>query len=179
MTDNTPAPEGVTPEQVAALENAISSLRDGIACAEGDMARDLQDAEHTGERPDLSSYSVALDVDEDRIIINRIEAIAADRDAQKARADAAELRAEHAEDKLNLEQAIAQRMVRDEAKRAEAAEAKVARLVEAIDYILDGMGIDAPDYEIDPDDDFLDAANSDWVRDVLTRLAAAITEVQG
>ena len=58
--------------------------------------------------------------------------------------------------------------------RAEAAEAKVARLVEAIDYILDGMAIDAPDYEIDPDDDFLDAANSDWVRDVLTRLAAAM-----
>ena len=58
--------------------------------------------------------------------------------------------------------------------RAEAAEAKVARLVEAADYILDGMAIDAPDYEIDPDDDFLDAANSDWVRDVLTRLAAAL-----
>ena len=53
-------------------------------------------------------------------------------------------------------------------------EAKVARLEAAIDYILDGMAIDAPDYEIDPDDDFLDAANSDWVRDVLMRLAAAM-----
>ena len=73
---------------------------------------------------------------------NNVEALAADRDAQKARADAAE--------------------------------AKVAKLEAAADYILDGMGIDAPDYEIDPDDDFLDAANSEWVRDVLTRLAAAL-----
>jgi hypothetical protein len=54
------------------------------------------------------------------------------------------------------------------------AEARAERLEAAIDYILDGMAIDAPDYEIDPDDDFLDAANSDWVRDVLTRLAAAM-----
>lgn len=52
--------------------------------------------------------------------------------------------------------------------------ARAERLEAAADYILDGMGIDAPDYEIDPDDDFLDAANSDWVRDVLTRLAAAL-----
>lgn len=44
----------------------------------------------------------------------------------------------------------------------------------AMDYILDGMGIAEPDYDIDPDDDFLDAANSDWVRDTLTRLAAAL-----
>ena len=48
------------------------------------------------------------------------------------------------------------------------------RLREAIDYILDGMGIADPDYDIDPDDDFLDAANSEWVRDTLTRLAAAL-----
>lgn len=53
-------------------------------------------------------------------------------------------------------------------------EARAERLEAAIDYILDGMAIDAPDYEIDPDDNFLDAANSDWVRDVLTRLAAAL-----
>ena len=54
------------------------------------------------------------------------------------------------------------------------ANARAERLEAAADYILDGMGIDAPDYEIDPDDDFLDAASSDWVRDVLTRLAAAM-----
>ena len=48
------------------------------------------------------------------------------------------------------------------------------RLREAMDYILDGMGIAEPDYVIDPDDDFLDAANSEWVRDTLTRLAAAL-----
>ena len=54
------------------------------------------------------------------------------------------------------------------------ANARAERLEAAADYILDGMGIDAPDYEIDPDDDFLDAANSEWVRDVLTRLAAAL-----
>lgn len=53
---------------------------------------------------------------------------------------------------------------------------RAERLEAAADYILDGMGIDAPDYEIDPDDDFLDAANSDWVRDVLTRLAATLTQ---
>ena len=50
------------------------------------------------------------------------------------------------------------------------AEARVQRLESAIDYILDGMAITAPDYEIDPDDDFL----SDWMRAVLTRLAATL-----
>jgi hypothetical protein len=53
--------------------------------------------------------------------------------------------------------------------------AENARLREAIDYVLDGMAISAPDYEIDPDDDFLDAANSKWVCDTLTHLAAALT----
>jgi hypothetical protein len=61
------------------------------------------------------------------------------------------------------------------ASRLETAEAENARLREAIDYVLDGMAISAPDYEIDPDDDFLDAANSKWVRDTLTHLAAALT----
>ena len=54
------------------------------------------------------------------------------------------------------------------------AEADNARLRDAIDYILDGMGIYEPDYIIDPDDDFLDAANSEWVRDTLERLASAL-----
>ena len=58
--------------------------------------------------------------------------------------------------------------------RAESAEAERDRLREAIDYVLDGMGIADPDYDIDPDDDFLDAANSEWVRDTLTHLAAAL-----
>ena len=58
--------------------------------------------------------------------------------------------------------------------RAEKAEADNARLRDAIDYILDGMGIYEPDYIIDPDDDFLDAANSEWVRDTLERLASAL-----
>ena len=52
--------------------------------------------------------------------------------------------------------------------------ARAKRLDLAVDYILDGMGIHYPDYEIDPDDDFLDAANSKWVRDTLTRLAEAL-----
>jgi hypothetical protein len=56
------------------------------------------------------------------------------------------------------------------------AEAKVARLEGAIDHVLDGMAISAPEYAIDQDDDFLDAANTEWVRDTLTRLAAALTE---
>lgn len=64
-----------------------------------------------------------------------------------------------------------------EHKRANDAEAELARknaVYEAAEYILDGMGIAAPDYDIDPDDDFLDAAVSDWVTDTLTRLAAAM-----
>ena len=51
---------------------------------------------------------------------------------------------------------------------------RAERMEAAADYILDGMGIDAPNYEIDADDDFLDAANSKWVRDTLTRLAEAM-----
>lgn len=58
--------------------------------------------------------------------------------------------------------------------KMQAAEAENARLQEAADYILDGMAISAPEYEIDPDDDFLDGANSEWVRDVLTRLSNAM-----
>lgn len=58
--------------------------------------------------------------------------------------------------------------------RIEALTAERDRLLKAMDYILDGMGIAEPDYDIDPDDDFLDAANSEWVRDTLTRLAAAL-----
>jgi hypothetical protein len=58
--------------------------------------------------------------------------------------------------------------------KIEAAEAENARLREVADYILDGMAINAPEYEIDPDDDFLDGANSEWVCDVLTRLSNAM-----
>ena len=68
-----------------------------------------------------------------------------------------------------LAQIAALRAERDEA------EAEARKLRRAISYILDGMGIDGPNYAIDPDDDFLDAANSEWVRDTLTRLAAALT----
>lgn len=105
---------------------------------------------------------------------NNVEAIAADRDAQKARADAAEALAE---ERLQGQHSLSHQLndtARELNAALAAAEAKVAKLEAAADYILDGMGIDAPDYEIDPDDDFLDAANSEWVRDVLTRLAAAL-----
>lgn len=56
-----------------------------------------------------------------------------------------------------------------------AAEAKVEKLRGAAEYILDGMGIDGPEYVIDPEDEYEDAANSAWVKDVLTRLSAALT----
>jgi hypothetical protein len=56
---------------------------------------------------------------------------------------------------------------------------KVAALLGEVDYILDGMDISYPDYEIDPEDDFLDAANSAWARDTLTRLAAALRALAG
>ena len=62
-----------------------------------------------------------------------------------------------------------------EAER-DAALARVERLRGAAEYILDGMGIDGPDYTIPPDDDLLDASNGPWVRDTLTRLAAALAE---
>lgn len=89
-------------------------------------------------------------------IRDRIEALVKERDEAINQLDSAR----HSVDVL--EKRVAHFMSRAE------------RLEEAADYILDGMGIDAPDYEIDPDDDFLDAANSEWARDVLTRLAAAL-----
>lgn len=61
-----------------------------------------------------------------------------------------------------------------QAKMLDAEETRANRLDLAVEYILDGMGIHYPDYEIDADDDFLDAANSKWVRDTLTRLAEAM-----
>lgn len=39
------------------------------------------------------------------------------------------------------------------------------------------MGISYPDYEIDPDEDYLDAANAEWVKDTLNRLAAALRAI--
>ena len=59
---------------------------------------------------------------------------------------------------------------------------EIKALIDAVDYIVDGMGISYPDYEIDPDEDYLDAANAEWVKDTLNRLAAAlraITESKG
>lgn len=54
------------------------------------------------------------------------------------------------------------------------ADPRVTALRDAVEYILDGMAIDGPDYKIDPEDDFLDVANTHWVRDTLTRLATAL-----
>jgi hypothetical protein len=65
-------------------------------------------------------------------------------------------------------------LILEQKAHAEKAEADNARLREAIDYILDGMGIYEPDYTIDPEDDFLDVANSKWVRDTLEQLARAL-----
>jgi len=61
-----------------------------------------------------------------------------------------------------------------QSKMLDAEETRADRLDLAVEYILDGMGIHYPDYEIDAEDDFLDAANSKWVRDTLTRLAEAM-----
>lgn len=230
-----------TPEAVAALETVTLAI-------DGD--NDAYIVNHLGDNlvalPARDEHYRIMHPEVWRVMVDRFnthEALAADRDAQKARADAmqrsydelyadalADARSDaqefegdlwkllrdyltelnldwsdYTEDGITAEQAIEHirecmdgETVRADAAEAqlkavldreaetqrrhdakiEAAEAKVARLVEAIDYILDGMDIDAPDYEIDPDDDFLDAANSDWVRDVLTRLAAAIAEVQ-
>jgi len=58
----------------------------------------------------------------------------------------------------------------------DAALARVVALEAAIEYILDGMGIDGPDYLIDPDEDYMDAVNSESVRDVMVRLSAALNK---
>ena len=58
--------------------------------------------------------------------------------------------------------------LKEAAARIEQLTAERDGLQGAMDYILDGMGIAELDY------DFLDAANSEWVRDTLTRLAAAL-----
>ena len=114
----------------------------------------MTDEELIARLRDLDTWVETADVPD--LAADRIEALVKERDAAEHRA---RMR------KGFIEEA------RDERDRAEA---RAERLEAAIDYILDGMAIDAPDYEIDPDDDFLEAANSDWVRDVLTRLAAAL-----
>ena len=70
-------------------------------------------------------------------------------------------------------------IVVDHEKRLRDLEAKLAVAVDAIEYVVDGMGIDGPSYDIDPDDDYLDAANSEWVKGVLTRLSAALAQIKG
>jgi hypothetical protein len=75
---------------------------------------------------------------------------------------------------LDWDEVLKQRADHEAMQKIEAAEAENARLREVADYILDGMAINAPEYEIDPDDDFLDGANSAWVCVVLTRLSNAM-----
>lgn len=75
---------------------------------------------------------------------------------------------------LMSENRALKRLNEAQSKMLDAEETRADRPDLAVEYILDGMGIHYPDYEIDAEDDFLDAANSKWVRDTLTRLAEAM-----
>lgn len=181
--DTTPTPEGVTPARSDPLASGHTALVKWLR----NPWRKCDDV----ARGPIPEWTLGLMHE----AATMLEALAADLAAQKARADALAERleretADHDATDRRCKRLVARiQAVEAKAKAdgeraadlmihhmrcAETEKAKVAKLVEAIDYILDGMAIDAPDYEIDPDDDFLDAANSDWVRDVLTRLAAAL-----
>ena len=86
----------------------------------------------------------------------------------------AALDAAHAREQQAHDRAVALTFANDVLQaKLDAAEAEKGRAVNAAEYILDGMGIDGPEYVIAPRDEYLEAANSAWVRDTLERLAAA------
>ena len=134
MTDTTPALEGVTPEQVAAMCKRLQMM------------------------PTYSGDPKGLHWTPDKAAA-MLEALAADRDAQKARADAAEAETNKVRRFLKIS--------RDEGgealARAEAADAKVAKLMEALRRF---------------DDDSDCHESGEWFEERLREARAAIAEVQ-
>lgn len=60
------------------------------------------------------------------------------------------------------------------AREAERAEALLAEAVEAIEYFMDGWGLDAPEYSLDPEDDEL--FEHEWAFDKFRATLARIQE---
>lgn len=159
MTDTTTAPEGVTPEAVAA--KARSTAEKGASSYGSDW---------------LPAHVCKLLME----AADRLEALAADRDAQKARADAAERRFANSE-----------RMLTQAETKLTAAEAKVARLVEAATVLHRSMELffeaDEAADEAERDGQQKEAArlrnmaHGRWqgIPGNLDALAAIIAEVQG
>lgn len=119
MTDTTPAPEGVTPEQVAA--------KDAVFAAETMRSWSERYAMVNPAGAVVAIHSAA----------DMLEALAADLAAQTARADAADdlLREWQANQHYRyIGKDGKSVMARDLEDRAEVAEAKVARLVEVLTW---------------------------------------------
>lgn len=76
--------------------------------------------------------------------------------------------------KYNEFEKTAERVVSEIADERDAAEAKLAKAVEALEYIMDGYGLDAPDYkqtEYDDDDELIE---DDWI---VSRIRATLAEI--
>lgn len=147
--DTTPTPEVVTPEQVAAMCKRLQMM------------------------PTYSGDPKGLHWTPDKAAA-MLEALAADRDAQKARADAADAETNKVRRFLKIS--------RDEGgealTRAAAAKAKVAKLVEALDSLLDAITA-----ENEHRDRALTitgpTANLKWLIEACEEARAVIAEVQG
>lgn len=168
MTDNTPAPESVTPEAVAGLARRLRGeyripITDGLGPAGGEEPDNEHEFVRTFATPPIQKDAAAT-----------LEALAADLAAQKARADAAEAETNKVRRFLKIS--------RDEGgealARAAAADAKVARLVEALDSLLDAITA-----ENEHRDRALiitgPTANLKWLIEACDDARAAIAEVQG
>lgn len=177
MTD-TPTPEGVTPEQVAAM---CRTMRD----------RPYRLASETEEEASLRRIKERADA------ADMLEALAADLAAQKARADALERErdafravlegarygdidgiAKNTPDQSRALGEVVMQLTLAKEARAEAAKARVAKLVEALDSLLDAITA-----ENEHRDRALTitgpTANLKWLIEACEEARAVIAEVQG
>jgi len=201
-SDTTPAPEGVTPEAVAAILKDVTPA----PWTEHDQGKHphpficgpTTSYEHGEDKP-VVAYVTGLDALANRRFIawarNNIEALAADLAAQKARADAAERERDElaaALDTLESDAGITTngnmwrfwaQMAGDEAKQAKAAnaarkaaEAKVTKLVEALEFYADRS---LEGYDVHVTDYGLSTEIGPIIKDAGARARAALRAVEG
>lgn len=81
---------------------------------------------------------------------------------------------EEADRKYNEFEKTAERVVSEIATERDVVEAKLAKAVEALEYIMDGYGLDAPDYRQTEYDEDGELVPDDWI---VSHIRAALAEI--
>lgn len=81
---------------------------------------------------------------------------------------------EEADLKYNEFEKTAERVVSEIADERDAAEAKLAKAIEALEYIMDGYGLNAPDYRQQEYDEDGEPIQDDWI---VSHIRATLAEI--